>query len=95
MNNDTIGVDVSKAHLDAHRLADGASRRFANDKRGHGALIKWLAETPTNRRKACETCGLTGFEGAEFGHFGQQGEGALCPPNRGLVRSSVPVANRS
>jgi transposase len=22
MNNDTIGVDVSKAHLDAHRLAD-------------------------------------------------------------------------
>ena len=29
MNNDTIGVDVSKDHLDAHRLADGASRRFA------------------------------------------------------------------
>ena len=49
MNNDTIGVDVSKDHLDAHRLADGASRRFANDKRGHGAFIKWLAETPTNR----------------------------------------------
>jgi hypothetical protein len=24
MNNDTIGVDVSKDHLDAHRLADGA-----------------------------------------------------------------------
>ena len=30
MNNDTIGVDVSKDHLDAHRLADGATRRFAN-----------------------------------------------------------------
>ena len=38
-----IGVDVSKDHLDAHRLADGASRRFANDKRGHKALVKWLA----------------------------------------------------
>ena len=25
MKNDTIGVDVSKDHLDAHRLADGAS----------------------------------------------------------------------
>ena len=25
MNNDTIGVDVSKDHLDAHRLADGAA----------------------------------------------------------------------
>ncbi|MBB4197504.1 transposase [Rhodoblastus sphagnicola] len=32
MQNDTIGVDVSKDHLDAHRLADGASRRFANGK---------------------------------------------------------------
>ena len=49
MNNDTIGVDVSKDHLDAHRLAEGAARRFANDKGGHKALIKWLAETPLYR----------------------------------------------
>ena len=49
MNNDTIGVDVSKDHLDGHRLADGATRRFANDKGGHKALIKWLAETPLCR----------------------------------------------
>jgi transposase len=49
MKNDTIGVDVSKDHLDAYRLADGATRRFANDQRGHKALIKWLAETPANR----------------------------------------------
>jgi hypothetical protein len=27
MKHDTIGVDVSKDHLDAHRLADGAARR--------------------------------------------------------------------
>jgi transposase len=49
MNNDTIGVDVSKDHLDAYRLADGAARRFANDKGGHKALIKWLTETPLYR----------------------------------------------
>jgi hypothetical protein len=29
MKNDVIGVDVSKDHLDAHHLADGASRCFA------------------------------------------------------------------
>jgi transposase len=49
MKHDTIGVDVSKDHLDAHRLADGATRRFANDRAGHKAPIKWLAETPLNR----------------------------------------------
>lgn len=49
MKNDTIGVDVSKDHLDADRLADGATRRFANDKRGHKALIEWLAERPADR----------------------------------------------
>jgi transposase len=49
MNNDTIGVDVSKDHLDAHRLADGASRRFSNDKAGHKALLRWRGETPTER----------------------------------------------
>jgi len=48
MKHDTIGVDVSKDHLDVHRLADGATRRFANDKRGHKALIKWLAQTPAD-----------------------------------------------
>jgi hypothetical protein len=44
MKHVTIGVDVSKDHIDAHRLADGAARRFANDQRGHKALIEWLAE---------------------------------------------------
>ena len=49
MNNDTIGVDVSKDHLDAHRLADGASRRFANDKCARKAFVKWFAQTPVQR----------------------------------------------
>ena len=49
MNNDTVGVDVSKDHLDANRLADAAARRFANDRGGHKAFIKWLAQTPLYR----------------------------------------------
>ena len=49
MNHDTIGVDISKDHLDAHRLIDGASRRFANDKTGHKAFLRWRAEKPTER----------------------------------------------
>lgn len=37
-----IGIDISKDHLDIHRLPDGASSRFANSKPGVKALIKWL-----------------------------------------------------
>jgi transposase len=49
MQNDTIGVDISKDHLDAHRLSDGVSRRFANDKSGHRAFVKWLAHGSVER----------------------------------------------
>lgn len=41
MTHHTVGVDVSKDWLDAHRLADLADRRFANSKTGWRALIKW------------------------------------------------------
>ena len=82
MNNDTIGVDVSKDHLDAHRLADGAARRFANDRGGHKALIKWLAQTPRYRvvfeptgpyHRAVERA--LGVAGVPFGQ-GQSASGA-------------------
>lgn len=42
MINDTIGVDISKDHLDAHRMSDGASRRFTNNAIGHKAFMNWL-----------------------------------------------------
>ena len=42
MTNDTIGVDISKDHLDVHRMSDGASRRFTNDAAGHRAFLDWL-----------------------------------------------------
>jgi transposase len=49
MLNDTICVDISKDHLDAHRLGDGESRRFANDRSGHRAFVKWLAQRSVER----------------------------------------------
>lgn len=49
MSETTIGIDVSKDWLDAHRLPDGASRRFANDKNGHKALIRWIGQAPVTR----------------------------------------------
>ncbi|MGP2490856.1 IS110 family transposase [Mesorhizobium sp. PUT5] len=47
MMNDTIGVNISKDHLDAHRMSDGKSRRFGNDKAGHRAFLAWLAQPDT------------------------------------------------
>ena len=38
----TIGVDISKDYLDAHRRPEGSSRRFANSPAGFKALIKWI-----------------------------------------------------
>ena len=49
MNETTIGVDVSKDWLDAHRWPDGASGRFANDRQGHKALIRWIGSAPVAR----------------------------------------------
>ena len=42
MKQHTVGIDISKAHLDAHRLADGRSARFDNDPAGFRALIDWI-----------------------------------------------------
>jgi transposase len=42
MSKSTIGVDVSKDHLDAHRWPDGEVLRVTNDARGHKALIRWI-----------------------------------------------------
>ena len=43
MTNVTIGVDISKSHLDAFRLNDGTARRFENSPAGFSAFRKWLA----------------------------------------------------
>lgn len=42
MTQITIGIDISKATLDACRYPGGEHRRFCNDKAGHRALIIWI-----------------------------------------------------
>lgn len=44
----TIGIDISKAHLDAYRLTDGACARFDNTPAGHKVLLAWI-EAGTDR----------------------------------------------
>jgi transposase len=39
---DTVGVDISKDFLDANIHPSGEARRFANDAKGHRAIIAWL-----------------------------------------------------
>lgn len=41
MTDITIGIDISKDHLDAHRLPGGEHERFDNTSSGHKALV-WL-----------------------------------------------------
>jgi len=49
MTEHTIGIDISKSHLDAFRLEDGTAQRFENSPRGFRALIKWLDAAPVAR----------------------------------------------
>jgi transposase len=42
MTEYTIGIDISKSHLDAFHLEDETAKRFENSPRGFRALIKWL-----------------------------------------------------
>jgi len=42
MTNPTIGIDISKDHLDACRWPGGETRRVTNDAAGHRALIAWI-----------------------------------------------------
>jgi len=39
---DVVGIDVSKATLDAYALASQQAQQFANDPAGHRALVAWL-----------------------------------------------------
>ena len=49
MTDHTIGVDISKSHLDVFRLEDGIAQRFENSAAGFCALIKWLGKAPVAR----------------------------------------------
>lgn len=49
MTEFSIGVDISKAWLDACRLPDGAEKRFPNDPAGFEALIAWIGPDAPDR----------------------------------------------
>jgi transposase len=42
---DSIGIDISKDHLDVSRPATGSSARFTNDPAGFRALKRWIGDT--------------------------------------------------
>ena len=45
MTHHTVGVDISKAHLDACRLPEGKAAKFTNDTAGFTALIAWAGSS--------------------------------------------------
>jgi len=49
MTEHTIGIDISKTHLDAFRQEDQAARQFENTPPGIRALIRWLGQVPVAR----------------------------------------------
>ncbi len=81
MFNDTIGVDVSKDHLDAYRQSDNALCRFSNDRAGLKALRCWLGAACA-LRVVYEPTGAyhAAFERCFAGHL------ALCKVNPLMAR---------
>lgn len=70
MTHDTrncVGVDISKAHLDAYQCPSGKAARFSNDAAGFEALIAWIE--PPVRAVVYEPTGQfhRGFEEALLG----------------------------
>jgi len=49
MTSDSIGADISKDHLDVHRLGSGAAARFPNSSAGFRALTAWLSREGVER----------------------------------------------
>lgn len=70
MTDHTIGVDISKSHLDVFRLEDGVAQRFESSAAGFCALSKWLGKAPI-ARIVFEPTGPyhRGFETALSGRF--------------------------
>ena len=52
----TVGVDISKAHLDAHRLRTGEAARFDNDAAGFKELAVWIGAADRVVHEATGRC---------------------------------------
>ena len=80
---DTIGIDISKDTLDAHRQSDGRHARFGNDRAGLTALRRWIGKAPV--RIAVEAAAPFGWErfiGENGAFVGMHGWGASAPADR-------------
>lgn len=65
-----VGIDVSKARLDVHRLPDGAARTFGYDAEGLAGLLGWLRTAPPCLVVLEATGGLQLRAAAEIGAAG-------------------------
>ena len=45
----TIGIDISKDHLDVHLHPQGRVKQFTNDHKGHAKLIAWITPSQPTR----------------------------------------------
>jgi transposase len=45
----TIGIDISKHHLDVHTHPEGCVQQFTNDSAGHARLIAWITPRRPSR----------------------------------------------
>ena len=70
MTNDTIGIDISKATLNIHRLSDGKMMSFSNSPAGFKVLSKFCAKAPVTRLIYQATGAYhSGLERALAGHL--------------------------
>ncbi len=58
----TAGIDISEDQLDVALHPAGDARQFANNRRGHGKLLRWLGK----RAVACVVFEATGSYGREL-----------------------------
>ena len=58
----TAGIDISKDRLDVALHPEGETRQFANDRRGHGKMLRWLGKQAV----ACVVFEATGCYGREL-----------------------------
>ncbi|WP_242013215.1 IS110 family transposase [Acetobacter sicerae] len=53
----TIGIDVSKDHLDAARYPSGETVRVTNTRKGQTVLLRWIGDIQTVTRVVFEATG--------------------------------------
>jgi len=49
MHKTTIGAEISKDHIDLHRLPGDQRLRVTNDRKGFAAILGWIGDEPVER----------------------------------------------